>query len=138
MNGQRIEVLYNPAVEKEVKVTKETKETKETKTKKERTPVELKSNLELAKHYRTLLRVSNNLEKVKCEVTYQKRTFTFAEAELTLPSGKVLESEGVSRKAGVDAPDPNCGSNVSRRRALESLDKQLRRSTHTVGHRFEG
>ncbi len=126
MNGEKV------VEEKKVEEKKEKKE------KKVRQPVELKTNLELAKHYRTLLRVSNNLEKVNCEVAYQKKTFTVAEAVLTLPSGKILEGEGLSRKAGVDSPDPNCGSNVSRRRALESLDKQLRRSTHTVGHRFEG
>ena len=76
LNGEKVEVKVVAA--------------KETKTKKERTPVELKSNLELAKHYRTLLRVSNNLEIVKAEVAYQGKTFTVAKSVLTFHNGKVF------------------------------------------------
>lgn len=101
-------------------------------------PTLAKSPMELASKFNTLLKVSPNLESVKVVVPFQGQTFTVATAELTLPDGKVMIGEGVSRKSTNDLVDPNVGKNKATKRALESLDKQLRRPNHLVGHRFEG
>jgi len=49
-----------------------------------------------------------------------------------------LIGEGVSRRSFVDRQNGDTGFNIAVRRALEALDKKLRRTNGFVGHRFEG
>ena len=97
-----------------------------------------KSIPELARHMDTLKRVSQDFSLLTCEIAFQGQTFTVARATLTFPKGKELVGEGVARKSYQDNPDEGCGYNIAVKRALESIEKQLRRATHHVGHKFEG
>jgi len=98
-----------------------------------------KTALELAKEFRTLLQVSNNLESVDTEVGFQGVAFTVVVATLTLPkTGRQIIGEGVTKKSFIDKNNEDCGWNIAAKRALEALDKKLRRVRPFVGHRYEG
>jgi len=98
-----------------------------------------KCQLELARDLSTLKKISPDLSDVNVEIPYQGITFTIAKATLTLPrSGRSLIGEGVSRRSFTDRPNGDTGFNVAVHRALEALDKKLRRTDGFVGHRFEG
>jgi len=105
-----------------------------------------KTNLELAERLRLtkLLAVSPNLSSVLVTLPYKGPVFTIAVAVLTLPrtngkEPKVIMSEGLSRRSFLDPVYRSAtGSNIARERALEALDKKLRRRNSHIGHRFEG
>ena len=93
---------------------------------------------ELARNLCTLKRVSQEFSLITCEIAYQGQTFTVAKATLTLPKGKTIVGEGIARKSHQDNHNEDCGYNIAVKRSLESIDKQLRRASHHIGHRFEG
>jgi|GEM_PF-3299766 len=104
------------------------------------------SDLELAHRLGlwNLLQVSNGLSNVDMSIPYKGPTFMVALAKLTIhrdngKEPKIIMGEGVSRKSFSDTIYREVtGSNLARERALEALDKKLRRSRPCVGHRFEG
>lgn len=96
-----------------------------------------KSSTELARNLVTLKRLSPTLDTVNVEIKYEGSTFTVVKATLHLPK-RDLVGEGIARRSHVDPPDAGRAFNIAAKRALESIDKQLRRPTHIVGHRYEG
>ena len=98
-----------------------------------------KTKEELGEGFGALKSVTPDLSNVFVEVPYEGVTFTLAKATLTLPkSGRKLVGEGISRKSCIDRENGYTGFNLAIERALESLDKKLRRVDGYVGHRFEG
>jgi len=108
--------------------------------------IRLLSNLELAERrgLGTLLKLSPELCSVRTNIPYQGPVFTVAVATLTLNRNngkdpKLLSGEGVSRRSFLDPVyREETASNVARERALEALDKKLRRKNGHIGHRYEG
>ena len=106
----------------------------------------LLSDLELAERLGlgTLLKVSPGLSSVKTELPYKGSVFTVAVATVILnkDNGRVsrlVSGEGVSRRSFLDPTYREwTASNVARERALEALDKKLRRQNGHIGHRYEG
>ena len=98
-----------------------------------------KTKEELAKGCEALKLITPDFTRVTVEVPYEGITFTVAKATLVLPkSENIVISEGVSRRSCIDRANNYTGFNLAVKRALESLDKKLRRDTGFVGHRFEG
>jgi hypothetical protein len=110
-----------------------------------RTPLELAEGKlaneegKKARRLNFLLGVTPDLRAVTVRLPYRGVTFTIARATLTFPkSGRNLVGEGLSRRSFSDKNDPDRAFNRSVSRALESLDKKLRRVRGCVGDRFEG
>jgi hypothetical protein len=88
---------------------------------------------------RDLKIVASILDKVEVETIYQGVTFTLVVAKA--PVGKkILVGEGISRKSAESFEEYReiTGLNEAKARALEALDKKLRRQSHYIGHKYEG
>lgn len=94
--------------------------------------------MELAKNLSFLKKVSPDLSNVCVRIPYQGVTFTIAKATLELGNGKKLTGEGVSRRSFIDKSNNDVGFNIAVSRALEALDKKLRRSDGFIGFMYEG
>ncbi len=94
---------------------------------------------ELAEGLQALKAVSPDLSRVTVEVPYEGISFTVAKATLILPkSERTLVGEGVSKRACFDRENGYTGFNLAVERALEAVDKKLRRKDAFIGCRFEG
>jgi len=108
--------------------------------------VKLLTNLELAerRNLGTLLKLCPELSSVKTAIPYQGSVFTVAVATLILnrdngKKPKLISAEGISRRSFLDSTyREETASNIARERALEALDKKLRRQNGHIGHRYEG
>lgn len=105
----------------------------------------LEGNIMLLKEMvrrRQLLVVGPLLGTVDVSIPYEGITFTVAKVTITLGSEnktKTMVGEGIARKS-FDDPywRPQTARNLATERALEALDKKLRRRSGYVGHRYEG
>lgn len=78
-------------------------------------------------------------DKIGIELIYQGVTFTLVIAIADLGKKKLI-GEGISRKSTIGDEEyrRETGYNEATVRALEALDKKLRRKSHYIGDKYEG
>ena len=88
---------------------------------------------------RNLREVNEKIDHIGISIPYEGITFTIALATATLGK-RVVAGEGVSRKSLCQGEVYRriTGHNEAMSRALEALDKKLRRKNGYVGDKYEG
>jgi len=99
---------------------------------------------ELAKGLQAIYRVKPNLSDITLNIMYSGEAFTLAVATITIPNSsgnksKVIIGEGICKRGFEDDKSDEIRSyNIAGSRALEAIDKKLRRANKYIGHKYEG